>query len=62
MTLLTEAEVTVSADALLSCIWYGDGSGARGISVGLDSPSDLWTIAALTIDDDKLVHLRLVRK
>ena len=57
--------IEIPVDQLLSCIWYGDGSGASGIAgVQIDETPDAFDISSIQTLGDRpdIVRITLVPK
>jgi hypothetical protein len=58
--MLEKATIRITSDDLLGAIWYSDGSGNRGFSVGIDGTYHGWTVtSAKAIKGDVILNLSL---
>lgn len=57
--LVREAIIRIPQDQLLSALWHSDGSGAHGISVGIDTVSDDWEIHAVSVRTGGIVEIQI---
>lgn len=55
---VTEVTITVETAALLSSLWYSDGSGANCLGVPFSCPSTDFEVVDIQLDGT-LTHLRL---